>query len=97
MKQESRFFARGLVVDILRGSSLMADQLGLVYHFVRGESERILFEEGSFVAQPLFFGRNPRFGFDLEPQRVDCVIGISPKREYSLIANENFDCNAFKL
>lgn len=84
------------VADILRGSSLMADQAGLVYDFVHGELKRTVFKEFSFVAQPLPFGRNPSFGFDLELQKVDCVIGISPEPEIFLLANEDIEYNTFR-
>lgn len=74
----------------------MADQAGLVYDFVHGELKRTVFKEFSFVTQPLQFGRNPSFGFDLELQKVDCVIGISPELEILLLANEDIEYNAFR-
>lgn len=83
--------------NILEGLSLMANYPGLVYDFVHGELKRIVFEEGSIVAQPLSFGRDPRSGFDLELQKVDCVIGIGPEREDPPTVNEDIDFNAFKL
>lgn len=85
------------MANILGGLSLIADHSGPVYDFVHGELKRTMFEEVSIVAEPLSFGRDPRFGFDLELQEVDCVIGISPEREDPPTANENIDCNAFKL
>lgn len=69
----------------------MADQAGLVYDFVHGELKSTMFKKFSFVAQPLPFGRNPSFGFDLELQKVDCVIGISPELETFLLANEDIE------
>lgn len=80
-------------------SSLMADQAGLIYDFVHGELKRTVFEEFSFVGQPLSFGRNPAFGFDLELQKVDCVIGISLELEieiFLLANNEEIEYNPFR-
>lgn len=76
----------------------MADQAGLIYDFVHGELKRIVFKEFSFVGQPLPFGRNPPFGFDLELQKVDCVIGISLELEIEifLLANEDIEYNLFR-
>lgn len=74
----------------------MADQVGLVSDFVHGELKRAVFKEFSFVAQPLPFGRNPPFGFNLELQKVDCVIGISPELEIFPLANEDIEYNAFR-
>lgn len=85
------------MADILRVSNLMADQAGLVYDFVHGKLKRTVFKDFSFVAQPLLFGRNPPFCFNLELQKVDCVIGISRELENFLIANEDIDHNALQL
>lgn len=75
----------------------MADQAGLVGDLVHGKLKRVVFKEFSFVVQPLLIGRNPPFGFDLELQKFDCVIGISPKLENLLVANENIDYHALRL
>lgn len=84
------------MANIFEGLSLTADQPGTVYDFVHRELKRIVFEEGFIVAQLLSFCRDPRSGFDLELQRFDCVIGISPEPEDPPTANEDIDCNVFK-
>lgn len=56
-----------------------------------------MFEEAFIVVQPLSIGRDPRSSFDLELQKVDCVIGISGERKGPPTAKEDNNCNTFKL